>query len=107
MRQDQGNDEEMLEPLPGMYVEAEIRGKSWAESIVVPRSALGPEKKVGVVGSNDQVHLRDVEVGQLLGDQAILIGGIKDGERVVAMFREIPFDGAKVLPMMLETSVGP
>ena len=107
MRQDQGNDEEMLEPLPGMYVEAEIRGKSWAESIVVPRSALGPEKKVGVVGSNDQVHLRDVEVGQLLGDQAILIGGIKDGDRVVAMFREIPFDGAKVLPMIVENSVGP
>ena len=60
-----------------------------------------------MVGSNDQVHLRDVEVGQLLGDQAILIGGIKDGERVVAMFREIPFDGAKVLPMMVENSVGP
>ena len=50
----------------------------------MPRPALGPEKKVGVVGSNDQVHLRDVEVGQLLGDQAILIGGIKDGERVVS-----------------------
>ena len=107
MRQDPGNDEEILEPLPGMYVEAEIHGKSWAESIVVPRSALGPEKKVGVIGSNDQVHLRDVEVGQLLGDQVILIGGIEDGERVVAMFREIPFDGAKVLPMMLESSVGP
>jgi len=42
-----------------------------------------------------------------LGDQVILIGGIEDGERVVAMFREIPFDGAKVLPMMLENSVGP
>jgi len=106
-RQDQENHKEMLEPLPGMYVEAEIRGKSWSESIVVPRSALGPEKKVGVIGNNDQVLLRDVEIGQVLGDQVILIGGIEDGERVVAMFREIPFDGAKVLPMMLENPIVP
>ena len=90
-----------------MYVEAEIRGKSWSESIVVPRSALGPEKKVGVIGNNDQVLLRDVEIGQVLGDQVILIGGIEDGERVVALFREIPFDGAKVLPMMLENPIVP
>ena len=45
IRQDHENDEEMLEPLPGMYVEAEIRGKAGPSPLSCHARHWGLKKK--------------------------------------------------------------
>ncbi len=83
-------------PLPmGVFVEATIAGKTAADVVVLPRSALRQPDRVLVV-ENERLRFREVEILRLYGDQAIVSGGLEPGERVCISALETVVDGMSV-----------
>ncbi len=66
----------------GMYVEAEIRGRTLRGVAVVPREALREGDRVLVVDGDDRLRFRPVEVLRR-GDEEVVVGsGLAAGERL-------------------------
>ncbi|MCE2390197.1 MAG: efflux RND transporter periplasmic adaptor subunit [Proteobacteria bacterium] len=80
----------------GLFVEAEILGRSEQNVFVLPRSALRDGDRMLVVDDGMQLRFREVEVLQVSGDQVILRAGLTAGERVCASPLEAPVDGMRV-----------
>ncbi len=67
----------------GLFVEAEISGRTLEGVFALPRSALRPESEVLVVDAEGQLRARKVEVLRL-EDERVLVGdGLASGERVL------------------------
>ncbi len=83
----------------GLFVEAEIQGRRYEEVVTIPRSALQAGRRVYVVGPDNRLELRTVDVLRVANDRAFLRGGIADGETVcVSRLRNI-IDGQRVRPL--------
>src|SRR5206468_10202702 len=70
---------------PEMFVDVEFETKA-PEGLTVPADAVldsGLRKIVYVESSDGVFEPRPVEVSGIFGDQAIVAGGIREGERVV------------------------
>ena len=92
---------------PGLFVDAEIRGRTIEGAIVLPRDALRPRNEVYVVDKTGQAEIRSVDVIDTSPDRAVLRSGVQPGELVVVspMERsrtEVPL---KVLDMNDPTNV--
>jgi hypothetical protein len=96
-----------LNPLPGVYVEADIQGRYWPQAVRVPRSAIGPNQQIGVIQEDETVMLRSVKWVQGKNDEVIVYLGLDDGDRIARMFNQIPFDGAQVTPVAITQSTSP
>ena len=68
---------------PGLFVDAEIAGKTFEGVIVLPRDGLRPEDEVYVVDDKGKVEIRKPEVLDTDADRALLFGGVEPGELVV------------------------
>jgi len=68
---------------PGLFVDAEVNGKTFEGVIVLPRDGLRPENKVYVVSDKGKVDIRDAVVIDTNANQAVLSAGVKAGEIVV------------------------
>ena len=71
-----------------MYVEVELRGPARPEAVVIPRAGLRGSQ-VYVVGPDDRLEFRDVDVGFTQANFALLRSGLDPGERVV--ISDLPF----------------
>ncbi len=80
----------------GMFVEAEIEGRSSGPVIELPRSLFRGEDEVIVVDEDDQLHFRKVEVLRNEGDRVLVSGGLRSGERVCTSPLETPVEGMRV-----------
>ncbi|MEM7582034.1 MAG: efflux RND transporter periplasmic adaptor subunit [Acidobacteriota bacterium] len=83
----------------GLFVEAEIEGRSVADLIVLPRSALRPSGdryRVLVVDDEDRLRFRDVEVARLEGEQAMIAAGLESRERVCVTPLDVVTEGMQV-----------
>ncbi len=80
----------------GMFVEAEIVGRSIHSAVALPRSALRAGDLVYVVDSEQRVDLRSVEVLRGETDRVILRKGLDDGEQVVISILDAPTQGMRV-----------
>lgn len=73
--------------LPGMYIRVEIVQGEQRNAIVVPQRAVqrdsGGQAQVYVVGAEDRAELRNIAVGQGVGDRWVIDQGLKSGDRVV------------------------
>ena len=65
-----------------MYVEVEFRGRPRPDAVVIPRAALRG-RQVFVVGPEDRLEFRDVEVSFSQANFVVLGSGLDPGERVV------------------------
>ena len=84
-------------PLPmGLFLEAEIEGKTVADAIVLPRAALRTDGSVLVVTSDDRIDIRAVEILRISSEEAILSGGLASGERVCVSPLAAVVDGMRV-----------
>lgn len=84
-------------PLPvGLFVEAEIAGRTAHGVIAVPRSALRDDGRVLVVDGDDRLRFRDVEVLKPDGESVVVSGGLEAGERVVISPLATVVDGMRV-----------
>lgn len=77
-----GEDPERPPLAVGMYVEAEIAGRTVEGVAVIPRTALRNDSQVLIVDENDRLQFRDVVVLRINDDQAVVSSGLSDGERV-------------------------
>jgi len=80
----------------GMFVEAEIHGRTLKNVIRLPRAALRNNEQVLVVDQQDRLHFRSVEVVRMQGDEVIIRKGIVSGERVCLSTLAIVTEGMQV-----------
>lgn len=95
-------------PLPmGLFVEAEIEGRSLPSAYVLPRRALRPtartaDTEVMVVDPQGQLTFRPVRVVRTAGDEVVVGSGLRDGDRVVVSPLEEAVDGMTVRTTLAE-----
>ena len=68
---------------PGLFVNAELTGKKFDNVIMFSRDGLRPDNKVYVVNGVGKASIRTVEVLDTTPKEAILTGGIEEGELIV------------------------
>lgn len=67
----------------GLFVNVSVEGREYENSVVVPRTALRGDNQVFIARADNTLEIRTVTVAQTDRTRAVLIGGIKEGEKVV------------------------
>jgi RND family efflux transporter MFP subunit len=80
----------------GLFVEVQIEGRTIPNGAVIPRAALHQGDIVWVVGEDNRLQFRHVEVGRIQGDEVVVTGGLEDGERLVTTPLKAVTDGMLV-----------
>ena len=90
----------------GLFVTVEIEGSTLPDSAVVPRSALRQDDLVWVVGDEDRLAFRKVDVARPQGDEVLIKAGLRQGDRVVVSPLKAVTDGMSVMIMTAERGDG-
>ena len=73
--------------LPGMYVRARIGNGVRRGALLVPQQGIARDPKGNtsamLVGKDDKVEIRPVQVSRTIGDQWLVEGGLNPGDRVI------------------------
>lgn len=89
--------------MPGMYVRARLQVAVDSNALLVPQRAVTRTPKGDattlVVGKDNKVEVRTLQVRQTLGDAWVVTGGIEDGERVIVDGLQKVRPGAEVTPV--------
>ena len=80
----------------GMYVEAEIAGRTARNVAVVPRAALRGSDRVLVVDADDRLSFREIDILRATTDAIYVRGGLADGDLVVVSPLDSPTEGMRV-----------
>ena len=80
----------------GMFVEAEIIGRSSGRVMVLPRTVLRGADRVLIVDDADHVRFRQVELFRLERDRILVKSGIEEGDRIIVSPLENAVDGMPV-----------
>ena len=80
----------------GMYVEAEIAGRTARGIAVVPRAALRGRDQVLVVDAEDRLSFREVDILRATKDAIYVQRGLADGDLVVVSPLDTPTEGMRV-----------
>ena len=86
---------------PGMYAKIRAAAEVRHEALLVPQDAVletQGQYQVAVVGSDNKVTMRTVEVGQQAGGLQIIEKGVSPGERVITEGLQKVRDGMEVNP---------
>ena len=89
-----------LPPLTvGLFVEAEILGKTVDDVLVVPRSAVQRDNRIYVVTADNRLSFRDVEILRTTGDEYTIRGAIRSGEWICLSALDNAVEGQQVRPI--------
>lgn len=82
-------------PLPpvGLFVSAEIQGKTLQNILEIPRKALIGSNQVMLANANDRLEFRTVTVARMNQDRAVISEGLKSGERIITTRLTAPVEG--------------
>ncbi|MFQ5524862.1 MAG: efflux RND transporter periplasmic adaptor subunit [Thermoanaerobaculia bacterium] len=70
-------------PLPmGLYLDAEIAGRTADDAIALPRAALRDDYRVLVVDPDNRLDIRDVEILRIGTREVVVTAGLESGEQV-------------------------
>src|SRR5580700_5709968 len=86
---------------PGQYARVQAPTGNIERALLVPQAAVNQQQgtyQVTVVGADNRVQLRTVEVGPRVGTLWVITTGLKPGERVVAVGAEKAKEGELVNP---------
>jgi RND family efflux transporter MFP subunit len=89
-------DDTALAPPVGLFVQAEIQGRSVDDVVVLPRSAIRNGNQVLLVDADNRLRFRSVELLRVYGDDAYVGGGLARGERVLVSPLQTVVDGMRV-----------
>lgn len=78
-----GSSEDGVPLAPGLFVDADIAGKSFSNVITIPRDGLRPQDEVYIVDDQGKAEIRKVTVLDASPERAVLTGGVEAGELVV------------------------
>lgn len=89
--------------LPGQYVRVRVAQAELPSAILVPQQAVTRGSNgdtVMVVGADNKPATRPVKIGNAIGNQWVVLDGLKSGERVIADgFQKMFVPGAPVNPV--------
>jgi RND family efflux transporter MFP subunit len=91
----------------GLFVEAEIQGRTLTDVLAVPRAAIDEAGRIQVVDAQQRLRLRPAEVLRFDGDRALLRARLSDGERLCLSRLPIATDGMPVRPFLAPEADGP
>lgn len=83
----------------GLFVEATIEGESVDRAFVLPRDAIREGNRVYIVDSESKLRFRDVDVLRVQRENAILLGGLEDGEQICISPLQAAIDGMSLRVM--------
>jgi RND family efflux transporter MFP subunit len=93
------NPERLL--LPGMFVREQIQEGVRQAAVVAPQQGVSHDQKgepvALVVGPDDLVELRTLQVDRAIGDQWVVTAGLKAGDRVIVEGIQSAKPGSKVV----------
>ncbi|MFK7915137.1 MAG: efflux RND transporter periplasmic adaptor subunit [Pseudomonadales bacterium] len=90
------NDGEQAPLSVGLFVDAEIFGRTFDNVSVLPRAALRGSSRVLVVDDNDQLEFRSVTVLREADDAVYVAGSLQRGERVCISPLQSTAEGTRV-----------
>jgi multidrug efflux system membrane fusion protein len=67
----------------GMFVQAEIKGRSSGPMVALPRNVLRSDGTVMVVGSDNRLEFRVIDVYRAEENRLLVRSGVKPGDRIV------------------------
>ena len=79
----------------GMFVKAEIHGKS-VRAVPIPRTAIRGEDTVLVVNGQNKIELRKLDIFRQERERVLAKGGVEDGELICVSTLEAAVDGMPV-----------
>ena len=82
----------------GLFVNAEIEGRTANDVVQLPRTLLRNGSQVLIVDNDDRLRYRDVDIVRLIEDQVIIGGGLEAGERICVSPLQTVVDGMRVAP---------
>ena len=85
-----------LPPPVGLFVHAEIPGRSFGNVVVLPRAAVRNGEQVLVVDADARLRFRTVEVVRIHGNDAYIGAGLDAGDRVCVTALQAVVDGMRV-----------
>lgn len=80
----------------GLFVQAEIKGPEVENVIVVPRYAMRNDSEILIVGPDNILHTRIVDVIRVDRDDVLVRGPLGEGERICISPLQIVIDGMQV-----------
>ena len=86
--------------LPGMFVRARVPHTSYADALTVPQQAVvrvGGQPQVWTLDANNHVHLKPVELGELVDRHYRIRSGLNAGQKIVVEGMERLSDDAEVI----------
>jgi RND family efflux transporter MFP subunit len=92
----QGSDPARPPLAVGMFVEAEILGKSLTGAVVLPRSAIRGADRVYIIDGENRLEFRTVEIYKRERDTVIVTSGLMPGEQVCISPMETVVEGMEV-----------
>lgn len=90
----------------GLFVEARIAGRFFDEVVSIPREAVRQDGTVLVVGEDDRIHFRNVEVLQSTRDTSYVRLDISAGERICVSPIDTPTENMAVTVVDDEVNAG-
>jgi multidrug efflux pump subunit AcrA (membrane-fusion protein) len=90
--------------LPGMYAEVDLSNTRADPPLLVPGDALivrADGTQVAVVRPDNIVHLQKVQLGRDYGDRLEVLGGLQQGDRIIANPGDSAREGVKINPVAL------
>lgn len=97
--------------LPGMYVRAQVESGVERQAVLAPQRGVSRNEKgeptALVIGAGDKVELRALEVRSAAGDQWIVTGGLREGDRLVVDGLQRAHPGDKVTPVPVSAAATP
>ena len=88
--------------LPGMYAQVDLNSPRENAPLLVPGDALvarGQGTQVALVTPEHTVHMQKIEVGRDYGDRLEIVGGLQEGNLIIANPGELAREGLRVDPV--------
>jgi membrane fusion protein (multidrug efflux system) len=103
------NPERLL--LPGMFVREEIEEGVQQDAVLAPQQGVSHDQKgepnALIVGADDTVELRALQLDRAIGDQWVVSSGLKPGDRVIVEGIQSAKPGSKVMPEEYQSTEKP
>lgn len=90
----------------GMFVEAQIRGTTIRDRIVLPSSTLVEGRSVWVIHEDETLQLRNVGLAHVSAGQVVVERGVLPGERIFLNPVDVVTDGMRVKAVPADTAMG-
>jgi membrane fusion protein (multidrug efflux system) len=96
--------------LPGMYVRAEVAEGVDPNALLAPQQGVSRDERgrptAMVVGPDGKAQLRNLELGQVVGDQWLVTSGLRSGDRLIVegLLKVKPGASVRAAPARLATA---